>query len=178
MRVGGIQEARRLLAEAKLGFPPIPGGLERELKERGTWCFSTKPLEASPYDFAWWQERLRDPTEPNQLVLAHDGHGINSYAISYYLVHNDMRLLLQLAWGGVYMDPAQSTAQVRDAFSVLKEAWPRLEQRFADGARSDLRMFAHSDFYGGLEVRGGTVERFQPRPLDLRSALAQLRLDD
>ena len=78
-------------------------------------------------------------------LLAHDGHGINSYAIHYYLVWRSLNLFLQLPWGGVYEDSKESKADIRKCFGVAS----RLVRRVASGAQtSGTLTVVGSGFYG------------------------------
>lgn len=60
---------------------------------------------------------------------AHAGHGVNSYAISYYLVLGSVRILLHLAWGGAYMDNADAAQRIQTVFRGLRHCLPEIEQR-------------------------------------------------
>ena len=46
-------------------------------------------------------------------MLSHSGHGVNSYAIHYYLVQRPLRMFLQLGWGGVYDDAKEDAAKIQ-----------------------------------------------------------------
>jgi hypothetical protein len=50
------------------------------------------------------------------VLLAHAGHGVNSYAIHVFVVHGPLALFLQVPWGGVYMDPKKSARRLADVF--------------------------------------------------------------
>jgi len=100
------------------------------------------------------------------VLLAHAGHGVNSYALHYYLVQAPLRLFLQVAWGGVYMDAAEATADVNDCFRLageLLEAGRNAVRRGRLGPHDRLLVVA-SSFYGGYCVLPGQPEpRAEPR---------------
>lgn len=53
------------------------------------------------------------------LLFGHAGHGINSYAIHYYLVRGSLRVCLQVSWGGVFSNDAEDALRVRNYFAAL-----------------------------------------------------------
>ena len=113
-----IDEARRLFAEAGLAFPKAPDRLAARLKKRGDWLFSTRAIKTSPYEL---DDYVNETPGRDYAVLAHSGHGINSYAIQYYLVQRPLRLFLHLPWGGVYVDAEAVAADIRECFSLADE---------------------------------------------------------
>jgi hypothetical protein len=93
-----IGKARRLFHEAGLAFPKIPDEFAPRLKERDEWLFSTREIQASPYNLHHYVREIeRNPVE-DYVVLSHSGHGANSYAIQYYLVQGALRMFLHLSW--------------------------------------------------------------------------------
>ena len=141
-----LEQARRLFQEAGLAFPEIPEELVAGLKEQGKWLFSTRDLEMSPYNLDHYVQE-DDQAPAAYVVLAHSGHGVNSYAIQYYLVSGPLRLFLHLGWGGVYMDAEAAASKVRECFSQANEivAATMASRKFALGERLTI---VGSDFYG------------------------------
>ena len=92
-----LEKARRLFQEVGLALPEIPEELAAGLKEQGKWLFSTRDLEMSPYNLDHYVQE-GDQAPAAYVVLAHSGHGVNSYAIQYYLVSGPLRLFLHLGW--------------------------------------------------------------------------------
>lgn len=86
-----IEKARELFRGAGLAFPTIPEELVAQLEERGRWQFSTRPLVNSPYNLHHYVDEVEGTQIEDYAVLAHSGHGVNSYAIQYYLVQNPLR---------------------------------------------------------------------------------------
>jgi len=116
----GIEEARRLFEAAGLVIPAVPTELAARLQERGKWCFSTRELEVWPYDLDHYV-RESEELASDYAVLSHAGHGVNSYAIQYYLVSGPLRTFLHLGWGGVYMDSVATTSMIQECFSLADE---------------------------------------------------------
>lgn len=93
-----------LLRKAGLAIPAMPGKLLADPEERGPWSFSTRTLRVSPYNLGYYIQEARARNIRDYAVIAHSGHGVNSYAFQYYLVYGAVRVFLHLRWGGVYMD--------------------------------------------------------------------------
>ena len=98
----GLDDARGLFEDRGLGFPTIPDPLAEQLAKRSEWCFATRELDLWPYEFESYVKEAAAASLADYAVVAHAGHGSNSWAIHYYLVHGSVRLFLQLGWGGVY----------------------------------------------------------------------------
>ena len=93
-----IEKARELFRQAGLAFPTIPKQLAARLKERGEWLFSTREVKIWPYNLDDYVRESHD-APGDYAVLCHSGHGVNSYAIQYYLVYGPLRMfVLGLGW--------------------------------------------------------------------------------
>jgi hypothetical protein len=162
----GIEKARQLFGDAGLAFPRIPEELAVRLKELDRWVFSTRPIDMSPYNLEHFVRETGRPAD-DYAVLAHSGHGVNSYAIQYYLVHGCLRLFLHLGWGGVYMDAEEEAAKIRECFSMadrLVEA-AELAKKLTGNRRLTVVV---SDFYGSYWLAPGQK---RPRPKEGREKL-------
>jgi hypothetical protein len=106
------------LAKAGLDCPPIPPELAPRIKEFHPWCFATALRRLSPYAFGDYVAAGIKRGAPDSVLVAHAGHGMNSYALHYYLVHGPLRLFLQIGWGGVYMDTLQARRDINQSFAL------------------------------------------------------------
>ena len=129
-----------------MAFPKIPNELAVAIKEQSKWLFSTRELKTLPYFLQHYLQEIGG-NPPEYVILGHSGHGINSYAIHYYLVSGPLNLFLQLAWGGVYMDADASASWIRECFSLADEIVPAVRgaERLSAGERLTI---VGSDFYG------------------------------
>jgi len=128
-----FDQVRELFAEEELPFPPVPADLAGALHEVAPNVFSTRALEASPYSLrAFSLEVQTDHAVPNYAVVAFDGHGINSWAVHYYLVDDALALFVQLPWGGAYVEPDNASRSIKGVF-----AWAEKLQAEVRRARSD-----------------------------------------
>lgn len=116
-----LGKARFLFEEAGLAFPRLPENLANRLKGYGTWHYATRQVKVRPYNLGPFIDQALKPRIADYALLAHDGHGVNSYAIHYYLACGPLRLLLQLGWGGVYMERDAASRQIKDCFALADE---------------------------------------------------------
>ena len=162
-----IKDLKRLFTEAGLILPPIPASLAPQLQERRDWCFSTRLLILSPYAFEEYVREGIRPEVPDSLVLAHAGHGVNSYALHYYLARHPLCVFLQLAWGGAY-DDAAAKERVNRCFDLAHKLVAAFDQAGQAGRVQPRARFivVASDFYGGYWTKAGEKppERFGEDP--------------
>jgi hypothetical protein len=148
--IADLSKAKALLAHADLEFPSVPEGLKSDFEERNPWVYSTKSLRLSPYCFSVYVEQGRRKRVRDYMLVAHAGHGINSYALHYYLVKKPLRLFLQIGWGGVYMDNDRAVGRANQCFALASQVLCRLEDAIAAGriTLNDTLVIAGSDFHG------------------------------
>lgn len=149
-----IEKARQLFGDAGLTFPTIPEELAPQLKELGPWLFATRQIDMSPYNLDHYVQEVEDDRLGDYALLSHSGHGVNSYAIQYYLVRGPLRLFLHLGWGGVYADAKADAAMICDCFSKADRivAAAHSAGRFLGDKRL---MVVGSDFYGSYWLPAG-----------------------
>jgi hypothetical protein len=167
-----VEKARTLFEEAGLAFPDIPQELAERLKERDKWLFATREVSISPYNL---EHYVCEANVKDYVIVAHSGHGVNSYALQYYVVYKILRMFLHLGWGGVYMDAKAAATQIHDCFSLANEIIPAAQ---AAGAvlGGDRLTIVGSDFYGSYwslpgENRRDEVEGAEGPALVLAGAL-------
>jgi len=114
----GLEAARALFADAKLPFPTVPAEFHSHFHEVDKWHFEANAPKGHPYNMDAYIRRARRSAVNDFVVLAHAGHGVNSYAIHYFVVQKPLAVFLQIGWGGVYMDAARSVALVTRCFAL------------------------------------------------------------
>jgi hypothetical protein len=152
------EKARLRFQKAGLAFPTIPEEFAPGLKEREEWLYSTREIEVSPYDLDHYVHEITRTRVEDYAVLSYSGHGVNSYAIQYYLVHGALRMFLHLGWGGVYSDAKADAAEIRDCFSLADEivAATQTVGKLRPGERL---LVVGSDFYGSYWLPPGNSDR-------------------
>ena len=166
-----IEKAKQIFRDAGLAFPTIPEDLAVQLKERGQWLFSTRPIDTSPYNLQHYVLEVEGTQVKDYAVLSRTGHGVRSYAIQYYLVQGPLHMFLHLGWGGVYTDATEAAAQIRDCFSIAERVVAAAQEvgRF----KADERLtVVGSDFYGSYWLPPGKSRRRKDAscegPLDIK----------
>lgn len=146
-----IETARELFQEAGLAFPAIPQELALRLKEVDHWLYSSRPIDVSPYEL----DHFVDESQTDDyVVLAHSGHGANSYAIQYYLVYRCLRMFLHLGWGGVYMEAEAAASTIRKCFALADRLVQQAELSRKLSGTERLTVVI-SDFYGSYWAAPG-----------------------
>ena len=111
-----------MLADWGLPCPTVPASLAGHMHHVTRGEYGTRDeFELSPYAIEHWVRESQEGEVSSYDLVAHAGHGVNSWAIHYFLVIDRLQLFLQVPWGGVYMDKASSTAEVAEAFRIADE---------------------------------------------------------
>jgi hypothetical protein len=157
-KASDLAKARQVFRDEGLSFPTIPEELAAQLKELGPWLFSTRPIGVTPYNLEYYVHEAERTRVKDYALLCHDGHGINSYAIHYYLVQSSLRMFLQLGWGGVYTDAKAAAALIRDCFSAADQIVTEVQEVGRSLAGERLTIVV-SQFYGSYWLQPGEDRR-------------------
>lgn len=149
--VTGIEVARATFNHAGLQFPTLPSSLAAKLKEEDPWIFSTRGIPKYPYFLDFYEDELQMANLEAYAILAHGGHSFNSYAIQYYIVYGAVRILLHHGWGGVYMDPDETTLSLNCRIARIDEIMAAAAASPWSDSLGPLTVVA-SDFYGSTYV--------------------------
>lgn len=120
----GLALARQAFCDKDLRFPPLPESLAQRLERIDDWIFSTRTPP-------WWPHEMDDyvleakyqPVE-DYALLAYVGRGATPTTLCYYVVHQQLRLFLQIFFD---TPPASLAEDIRHIASV----WQHLERLFA-----------------------------------------------
>jgi len=157
-------------------LPTIPEKLAVKLKQHSEWLFSTRKLRVSPYDLGHYVLE-RDRARGNDYaILCHSGHGVNSYAIQYYLVYGSVRIFLFLGWGGAYMNAKKATSEIRECFSLADAIVAAAMTTRKLGADKRLTVIG-SDFYDSRWSAPGHNCRKKESDCDIPTAVLREALD-
>ncbi|MCK5673461.1 MAG: hypothetical protein KAH95_08795, partial [Spirochaetales bacterium] len=150
-----IDKAKELFTKAGLKFPKIPEELSVRLKEKGKWLFSTKEIDKSPYNLQHYTAEADKSQMDNYAILAHSGHGSNSYAIQYYLVYGMLEMFLHIGWGGIYMNPEKTAATIESCFSLSDKIIQKVQVSNNLKSGTKIRIVG-TDFYKSYWTVSGT----------------------
>ena len=145
-----LAKAREELGASALPLPPFPADIVPSLRRLGAWCYATRMPEFRPYNFAEFAAAARAGRVEDIALLAQAGHGINSWALHYYLVQGPLHLFIQLGWGGVYNDEARARAEITACYALAAEIQGLAKEAMARGVLTETHTLtvAISDFYG------------------------------
>jgi hypothetical protein len=106
---------------AGLPIPPIPEGLRSELDRLDEWLWATRAIER--WDLYNPGAFLRAVTfdGPDSVAIAHTGHGVNSYFLTYQAFVGPVALFAQVGWGGIYMDNASRVAELAGVYQQIED---------------------------------------------------------
>ena len=152
-----LSSIRERFASSGLVVPPIPSDFTVRLHEfEEPLMWSTRTEAHDLYDFRGAVLEAGADGVADYLAFGHAGHGGNSWAVSYHLVHGRLKLLLQIPWGGVYMDDATATADVTQAFERAAELIAAFDA--LDNRSVSVSVF-FSGFWGGRCSVKGPISR-------------------
>jgi hypothetical protein len=161
--------------EHNLPGPPIPAPLRSGLTTLEKWHWAS--------DTAGWINReemyrlresfihdLLQDDMADHVRICHAGHGSNSWGITYCLVYRHLVLVIQVGWGGIYMNEASSIANLADAFtrcSALIRQVETMDRRLAE-TRHRQKLLCLSSGFGpqrcGWVIIGGGSDDSYPVP--------------
>ena len=165
-----IEKARKLFHGSGLAFPTVPEELAARFKEGGnerlpirdnisdrhgsSWLFSTRESHMSPYNLHHYVHEAESGPVNDYVILSHSGHGINFYAIQYYVVRGALHMFLHLGWGGGYADAEKDAAKIRECFSLADRVVAASENPAIFRPGEHL-IIVSSDFCGSYWLRPG-----------------------
>ena len=153
-----LEEARCLFSAEGLRFPPIPPDLAPRVGVLAPWVFGTRALTRSLYGMEWFVQEAESQPVEDYLLFGHAGHGINSWAMHYYLVRDPLMLFLQLGWSGAEMDRDDTTRRIAVAWARAETLIRAVEEAQHTGRWDDTQhlFVVASDFSGSRWARRQT----------------------
>jgi len=115
-----IQTAHSLFAIEGLILPFVPASLQTDFKELAEWVYGTRDNTPPLYNIRHFVQEAEAGTD-DYVLIGHDGHGVNSYAMHYYLVYGAINLFIQMSWGGAYTDNAKAAKRISNVFAQAEK---------------------------------------------------------
>lgn len=119
------------LTEHGAPVPPVPPELAPRLTQRNPATFATRDLGQSPYRLGWFQAEAEAGETGDYLLVGFAGHGLESKALHYYLVHGPLALFIQSLW--------DSASEPREALAARAAARFAAASRLLDAAERARR---------------------------------------
>jgi hypothetical protein len=129
-----LDDLRSTFTAAGLAVPTVPAEFHEVLERRGSWCWSSEPLDTTPYLVEEFVRSFEvDPTH-DRIVIAHAGHGSASWVLCYFVMIESVGVFVHSSWGSS-LDTEEQDAVAKERFAArLHDA-----TEFLDNARSRTR---------------------------------------
>ncbi|WP_299734880.1 hypothetical protein [uncultured Endozoicomonas sp.] len=130
--VAGIEE---LLLSQEMPLPPIP----REMSDKlccisNSQYYSNRTDIPSPWRIQWFMEEFMSKPVEDYLVVGYAGHGVESYALHYYLVTSNLAVFFQIAAETPYRGiPAENSDILEKQYRLISSLEIAIEQAKLSG---------------------------------------------
>ena len=176
---------RDTFARAGLPPPPLPELFAPLLQVFAPWWFGTRRTRGLYQYGGQLLAEADDPQVLDYLIVGHAGHGVNSYALHYFVRLGPLLLVLEIDAGGAYNNPETTRRTATEAFvaaATLLAAVPQLTRRGVPraGLRVAVSTLRNSSWSAGADGGHGEWDAvlqaalawatadapFVPRPAD------------
>lgn len=150
-----------LLSQMGVSGVFAPPELETEIRQVGEWVFGTRTPPHDLYDYYPYVVEAATANPDDYLLLGQAGHGMQSYALHYYLVEASLALFLQLEWGGAYGNHDAERRAIGEQMALVPQLWAATREW--DLAPDEHLVVALSDMHGArwaVLPRGMTEAEF------------------
>jgi hypothetical protein len=188
-RFAGVEAAALMFEEAGLVRPPVPDSLAAGFVQRHKWTFASRDLSWGLYAWGPFLEEAILGEVDDYVATGYGGHGMNSWALHYYLLYGPLALFVQVPRGGVYDDENRDEA-VCDRLELCGQLIAACERRRGSSqgrlfvaqaawSRGGICRWLNGHGTGGDFAEGWLAGAADPRLADpLRQALVELARDD
>jgi hypothetical protein len=147
---GALEEAQQLFSQAELPFPYVPDEMRGKVARIQEWMYGTRADTPNLYDLGWFVHEAATQPVQDYLLFGHAGHGVNSWAMHYYLARGQLALFIQSAWGGAYEDEAAARRKLVDRWAHIERLIRAVEEARRGGRLSPAErlIVVVSDFSG------------------------------
>jgi hypothetical protein len=164
-----------------LPVPPLPAQLSSRLEVVGYQTFGTRPATPSLYFLERYLAELENQAPPDYLLIGAAGHGVESYALHYYLVLGPLAIFIQLGWGGASTDRAKAAQRITASFEQATRLIEATEQaRLAGKLEPSSRLLvvisSFSGNYWQADLPTGRIDRSRRRESLAEALEAVMRL--
>jgi hypothetical protein len=143
-----LSRARALFADQGLPFPPLPRRLQGSLRQTAEHTFASRDALAPLYSLGAHLAPIQQGAMAEYVALGFDGHGIDSWAVHFYLVAGPIALFLQCRWGNVNDDPVRARERIEGVFGLATQLIQDVEQAEREGklCKGQRLLIRFSDF--------------------------------
>jgi len=115
---------------AGLSVPCIPEAYRPFFRLDRNWAWTTEN-EPNYWDDYMFNTNLDGPL-PDHATIAHEGHGISSYALTWRMAIGPLALIVQTSWGGAYGDPSRDVGKQAELFHRVSRVVRHLAKKYPD----------------------------------------------
>jgi hypothetical protein len=120
----------------------------------GGFDFGTQPLPSPIEDYLFLDilDYLRGPI-PDQFVLNHAGHGVNSYSLNFRYALGDLAILMQVGYGGGYMNNKKAAEHWNDCVNHIGDLMFLNPDNRREGLWKRKYLLVYSSFRSEIGLR-------------------------
>ena len=108
-----------MLLEDGFPCPPVPHQFTNQLQQvRYSALFTSAPSLPDPYHFLFYMNQVLSGNCPDMVTFGLSGHGASSHAMHYYLIENNVAILLQDA---LPTEPGDWTSNTQQDYQAISE---------------------------------------------------------
>ena len=132
-----------------LEIPPLAHEFEKRMGYFGAFNFGTQPSPSPIEDYLFLDilDYLKGPL-PDQYVLNHAGHGVNSYSLNFRYALGDLAVLMQVAYGGAYGDTTKDAKNWDDCVNHIGDIMLLNPEGYKEGLWQRKYILLYSNFRG------------------------------
>ena len=146
-----------------LRSPQIPQEFQIRVRGFSNFFIGTQPFPDPMADYLQQEESVfgfsrlgilsyLKQSIPDQLVISHAGHGINSYSLNFRFAKGRLAIAAQVGWGGVYMDQDSQAKSWNSMVAWLDKVTALEQVPFQGDYKNRDFLIVYSDFRNDLTV--------------------------
>lgn len=147
-----------------LRCPRIPLQFNSRVRGFDEFFIGTQPFPTPMADYLQSEEAISNFSRtgilaylkgsiPDQFVINHAGHGVNSYSLNFRYAKGRLAISAQIGWGGAYMNNELQTKSWASMVSWLNRVMAIEQSAFQDNWKKRDILVVYSDFRGDLLVQ-------------------------
>lgn len=140
------EEFGEYFQEKDMFVPDIPNGLVGHLRNFSELSWTTQPQPLPRDDYLLNSAEYLKGIIPDQYVISHWGHGVNSYSLNLRMAVGDLAILSQVGWGGIYANPSRDLERWNNAATWIDEIVQSMKTESNPGFHQRKYLIVHSSF--------------------------------
>lgn len=130
LRGEAMEDLASTFRRAGLGVPWLPESYLPLFRRDRNWAWTTE-IEPDYMEDYLFKTSLDGPL-PDHVTIAHAGHGINSYALTWRMAIGPLALMVQTLWGGAIGDSSRDVGAQAELFHRVSRVVSHLATKYRD----------------------------------------------